>query len=87
MDIGEFKKSTIEEAKDYILSKGLESLKKDDDDFFCDIFMSGCIDLNEKVELLLSAGVNVNAPRNAVLNGFTPLVPRQHQWHRFDFVI
>lgn len=73
MDIREFKKSTIEEARDYVLSKGLKSLKKDDDDFFCDILMSGCIDLNEKIELLLSAGVDVNAPTDGILNGFTPL--------------
>ncbi len=62
MDISEFKEATFEQAKDFILSKGLQSLKKDDDDFFCDILMSGCIDLNEKVELLLSAGIDVNAP-------------------------
>ena len=73
MDISEFKEATFEQAKDFVLSKGLQSLKKDDDDFFCDILMSGCIDLNEKVELLLSAGINVNAPTDGILNGFTPL--------------
>lgn len=73
MDISEFKEATFEEAKDLVLSKGLKSLKKDDDDFFCEILMSGCIDLNEKVELLLSAGIEVNAPTDGILNGFTPL--------------
>jgi ankyrin repeat protein len=73
VDIEEFKEATFEEAKDFVSSKGLKSLKKDDDDFFCDILLSGCPDLIEKVGLLISAGVDVNAPTDGILNGFTPL--------------
>ena len=73
MDIREFQKATFEDARDYILSKGIKTLRKDDDDFFCQILMSGCSDLEKKIELLLSAGVDVNAPTDGILNGFTPL--------------
>ncbi len=61
MDIEEFQEATFEKAKDFVSSKGLKSLKKDDDDFFCDILFSGCHDLKKKIGLLVSAGVNVNA--------------------------
>ena len=73
MDIQEFQKATFEKAREHILSKGLKSLKKDDEDFFSQIMMSGCLDLEKKIELLISAGVDVNAPTDGILNGFTPL--------------
>jgi ankyrin repeat protein len=73
VDIREFQKATFEDAKDYILSKGLKTLRKDDDDFFCDILLSGCRNLDEKIALLVSAGVDVNAQTAGFPSGFTAL--------------
>ncbi|WP_252258611.1 ankyrin repeat domain-containing protein [Erythrobacter aurantius] len=73
MDIRKFKESTFEAAKEHVLSHGLRSLKKDDDDFFCEILMSGCLDLNEKVGLLVSSGVDVNAQTAGFPSEFTAL--------------
>lgn len=73
MNIREFQESSFQAAEEYILSNGLKKLKKENDDFFCHILMSACSDLERKIELLLSAGVDVNAPTDGILNGFTPL--------------
>jgi ankyrin repeat protein len=73
VDIQDFQTSTFEEAQEYVLSKGLKSLEKDDDDFFCKILMSGCSGLNEKIKLLVSAGVDINAQTPGFPSGFTAL--------------
>jgi len=73
VDIEDFETSTFEEAQDHVLSKGLKSLKKDDDDFFYKILMSGCSGLSEKIKLLVSAGVDINAETPGFPSGFTAL--------------
>lgn len=73
MNIEEFKEASFEEAKEFVSSKGLNSLKQDDDDFFCEILFSECKDFKQKIHLLVSAGFDVNAPASGSLNEFTPL--------------
>lgn len=76
MNVKKFQRATFEEARDFIVSKGLNSLKEDDDGFFCEILMSGCRDLEKNIALLISAGVDVNAPMPwwIVQDKLTPLI-------------
>lgn len=60
MNIQDFKKATIAEARQYIGSNGLGSLKADDEDYFFEILLSGCPDLREKIALLVRSGTDIN---------------------------
>jgi ankyrin repeat protein len=71
VDIDQFRKLTFGEAKDFISKYGTKSLTKDISGFLCDMLISDCVDLEAKVDLLVSFGVDINA--RTLGNGFTPL--------------